>query len=395
MTIFRYLNRQILQVMSAVTLILLVVALTSRFIQYLGDAVAGKLASDVLLLLMFYRLPDFLLVILPLALFLGILLAYGRMYAENEMVVLLGSGVSQAKLLQLSLGTAAFVTILVALLSMAIAPWGIRNTEQLKQDQEQLTEIDLIVAGQFQSFGEGGRVTYAERTSNAGADGKQLENVFVAIRTQEAEAADDGTESTEVFNPDASQDQGSLRLIIAASARPEIDPETGARFMRMENVVQYDGNPGQADYSVGQFDVQGILLPEATSFEEIIEEKAFGTFDLVGSAEPEHQAELQWRISTLIMIPIITLIAVPLSRVNPRQGRYSKLVPAALLYASYFVLLQFCRDLIADAVISPLIGMWWVHILYGSLGYLFYRGFSPLNWFISSLHLAKNKVLSK
>ena len=72
--------------MTAVTLILLVVGLTSRFIQYLGQAVAGELASDVLLLLMFYRLPDFFLVIVPLAFFLGILLVYGRMYAENEMV---------------------------------------------------------------------------------------------------------------------------------------------------------------------------------------------------------------------------------------------------------------------------------------------------------------------
>ncbi|GIT22351.1 MAG: hypothetical protein CM1200mP40_20330 [Gammaproteobacteria bacterium] len=53
--------------MTAVTLILLVVGLTSRFIQYLGQAVAGELGSDVLLLLMFYRLPDFFLVIVPLA----------------------------------------------------------------------------------------------------------------------------------------------------------------------------------------------------------------------------------------------------------------------------------------------------------------------------------------
>jgi len=378
--------------MSAVTLILLVVALTSRFIQYLGDAVAGKLASDVLLLLMFYRLPDFLLVILPLSLFLGILLAYGRMYAENEMVVLLGSGVSQGKLLQLSMGTAALVTVLVAILSMAVAPWGIRNTEQLKQDQEQLTEIDLIVAGQFQSFGEGGRVTYAERTSNLDSEGKQLENVFVAIRTQEADQDDTVSEGGEMdarFDPTAAQNQGSLRLIIAESARPEIDPETGARFMRMENVMQYDGNPGQADYSVGQFDVQGILLPEATSFEEVIEEKALGTSELIGSTEPEHAAELQWRISTLLMIPIITLIAVPLSRVNPRQGRYSKLVPAALLYASYFVLLQFCRDLISDEAIPAILGMWWVHILYGALGYVFYRGLSPFSWVADRLRFTK------
>ena len=99
MIIFRYLSLQILQVTVAVSLILLLVGLISRFIQYLGQAVSGELASDVLLLLMFYRLPDFLLVIVPLAFFFGILLVYGRMHEDNEMVVLLNSGMSQSRLL--------------------------------------------------------------------------------------------------------------------------------------------------------------------------------------------------------------------------------------------------------------------------------------------------------
>lgn len=343
--------------MSAVTLILLVVALTSRFIQYLADAVAGELASDVLFLLMFYRLPDFLLVILPLALFLGILLAYGRMHDENEMVVLLASGLSQGKLLKLSLGASSFVFLLVALLSMAVAPWGIRNTEELKQSQEQLTELDLIVAGQFQEFGAGGRVTYAERIRSNAEQQRELQNVFVALRTE----AEDGQEN--------------IRIILAESARPEVDEPSGARFMRLENVHQYDGNPGQAAFTIGQFDVQALLLPNSTEIEPIIEEKALATSALIGSTDPAHWAELQWRISTLLLIPIITLIAVPLSRVNPREGRYSKLVPAALLYASYFVLLQFCRDMIGDERLSPVIGMWWVHALYLSYGFFKFKGY--------------------
>lgn len=342
--------------MSAVTVVLLVVALTSRFIQYLSDAVAGELASDVLFLLMLYRLPDFLLVILPLALFLGILLAYGRMYAENEMVILIGSGFSQKRLLFITLGTSSIVLIAVAILSLQLAPWGVRNTEQLKQNQDQLTELDLIVAGQFQSFGEGNRVTYAERIQSQSAGERELQNVFVAVSA----VADENGE-------------GSPRIIVAESARPEIDAETGTRFMRLENVLQYDGSPGALDFSIGQFDVQSIVLPDATSIEPILEEESLSTTQLLGSDLPEHRAELQWRISTLLLIPIITLIAVPLSKVDPRQGRYSKLVPAALLYAAYFVLLQFSKDMIASENLSAAIGMWWVHILFIGIGILCYR----------------------
>lgn len=356
MIIFRYLSKQILQVMAAGTVILLVVGLTSRFIQYLAQAVAGELASDVLLLLMLYRLPDFLLVILPLALFLGILLAYGRMYAENEMVILIGSGFSRLRLLLTTMGTSAIVMLVVAFISLQLAPWGVRNTEQLKQSQEQLTEIDLIVAGQFQMFGEGNRVTHADRIETGGDNERELQNVFVAVS-----------------DPSAESERSGPRIIVAETARPEIDEETGARFMRLENVLQYDGVPGASDFSIGQFESHSILLPEPTSFEPVLMETTLSTTDLIGSSESTQIAELQWRISMLLLVPIITLIAVPLSQVEPRQGRYSKLVPAALLYASYYVLLQFSKDLVANGDLAAGIGMWWVHALFIAIGYLLFR----------------------
>ncbi len=357
MIIFRYLSKQILQTMAAVSLILMVVALTSRFIQYLGQAVAGELASDVLLLLMLYRLPDFFLVIVPLALFLGILLAYGRMYADNEMVVLLGSGMSQLRLLGLTQGATLLVFVVMSFVSLSLAPWGVRNTELLKLDQAQLTEIDLIVAGQFQSFADGKRVTYAESLSARG-EGRRLERVFVAA----GGTADTGSGAGR-----------APRIVIAESAIPEIDPDSGARFMRLENVLQYEGRPGQKDFSVGQFDVQSILLPDAPEFEEFVEEAALRTTELFGSNSLERQAELQWRFSIILLIPIITLIAVPMSKVNPRAGRYSKLIPAALLYAVYFFLLQFSRDGVAEGEINPMLGLWWVHALFIMLGVIIYQ----------------------
>ena len=353
--------------MTAVSLILLVVGLTSRFIQYLGQAVAGELASDVLLLLMFYRLPDFFLVIIPLAFFLGILLTYGRMYAENEMVVLFGSGFSQRRLLFFTAITSVSVMLFIAVLSLSVVPWGARHTEQLKQNQDQLTEIDLIVAGQFQNFNDGGRVTYAESTSMIPELGRQLENVFVALSAESNQRTNDD-EGQESDSSDSSP-----RILIAESARPIIDTETGARFMRMENVYQYDGTPGLADFSVAQFDAQYLLLPTSTEFEASVEEESLSTLDLIGSSEPEHQAELQWRLSIIFLIPVITMIAVPMSKVDPRQGRYSKLISAAVIYASYFLLLQLSRDMVAEGEINATIGLWWVHSLFIAMGIILYR----------------------
>src|SRR5688572_33450459 len=107
MIIVRYLNRQLLQNTIAITLVILVVVVMGRLLSYLARASQGELQTDALVLLMTYRLPDFLQLILPLALLLSILLVYGRMYAESEMPALMATGFSPKRLLGMTMITTA------------------------------------------------------------------------------------------------------------------------------------------------------------------------------------------------------------------------------------------------------------------------------------------------
>ena len=369
MIIFRYLSQQILQVTVVVSLILLAIGLISRFIQYLGQAVSGELASDVLLLLMFYRLPDFFVVIVPLAFLLSILLVYGRMNEDNEIVVLMNSGIGEGRLLSYTFLASIVIVVFMGIVSLSIAPWGVRNVEEIRLNQEQLTELDLMIPGQFQVFGDGTRATYTEGITVEEDIGRKLENVFIALSPSAVQDdADKGSAA-----------RAAPRIIVAQGARPFIDVQTGARLMRMENVLQYDGEPGMADFSMAQFDVYSVLLPEPTGFEPTLEEGSVNTSMLIGANSSEYQAELQWRLSVMLIVPVLTLIAVPLSRVQPRQGRYSRLIPAVILYACYFFLLQFARDGVADGSLSSAIGLWSVHLLFGVIGAALYsfRNFDP------------------
>ena len=356
MIIFRYLGQQILQVTVAISLILLSVGLISRFIQYLGQAVSGDIASDVLFLLMFYRLPDFFLVIVPLAFLLSILLVYGRMSEDNEIVILMNSGISQRRLLGLTLLISIIVFLFMGLVSLSLAPWGVRNVEQISSNQEQLTELDLMIPGQFQTFGGGSRVTYTETISAGQGVGRRLEKVFVAL-SQERESSEE-----------RSSDASAPRIFLAEVASPVFDDKTGARLMRMENVLQYDGNPGKAEFAIAQFDVHSLLLPEPTRFEPTLEEGSIRTLALINSDSLRNRAELQWRVSIMLLIPILVFIAVPLSRVHPREGRYGRLIPAVILYAAYFFLLQFARDAVSDGELDPRVGLWPVHMFFIMIG---------------------------
>jgi lipopolysaccharide export system permease protein len=77
---------------------------------------------------------------------------------------------------------------------------------------------------------------------------------------------------------------------------------------------------------------------------------------------------LHWRISLPLIVPIVTLLAVPLSRVNPRQGRFFHLLPAMLVYITYLGLLIVARNALAEQKVPQWIGMFWVHGLFLGLG---------------------------
>jgi len=352
MIISRYLTRQILQVTAATSFILLAVVVLGRFLKYLAQASQGEIDPGVLIVLMSYRIPEFIQLILPLALLLSILLAYGRMYADNEMTVLSACGLSRRRLLGITLISSTLVAITVGLLSLLLTPLGLVNTDSLLEAQKDLNEFDIMVPGLFQNISRGQRTTYTEAIED-----EEMQNVFM-------------------------HESSTGRVTVASTAVPSEDEE-GARF-----VLFNDGSVAENDeqvYVLTLFGEMGVRIPaREISINESVEERSMATGALWRSREPAHLAELQWRISLILLIPILTLMAVPLSRVSPRQGRFAKLVPAVLLYIAYFGLLLVSRDLTASGDIPVMLGQWWVHVVFLLLGWLLFAGKLPhihLPWF--------------
>ncbi|RMU24317.1 Membrane protein [Pseudomonas avellanae] len=351
--VFRYLSREVLLTLSAVSAVLLVFIMSGRFIKYLAQAASGALDPGVLFLIMGFRLPGFLQVILPLGLFLGILMAYGRLYLESEMTVLAATGMSQQRLLAITMGPAALVGLLVAWLSFSLAPQGAAQFSQLINQQDAMTEFDTLVPGRFQALRDGTRITYTKELSE---DRSQLAGVFISEKR---------------MSNDKSKDNG-ITVLVAEKGHQEVQPN-GTRFLILENGYRYDGNPGAADYRVVKYDTYGAALPKPEISEEITDREAIPTSELFGNPAPRSVAELQWRISLPLSVFIVTLMAIPLSRVNPRQGRYLKLLPAILLYMSYLAILISVRSSLEKGKLPLSLGMWWVHGIYLGIGLvLFY-----------------------
>ncbi len=341
--IFRYLIRQAMISMVAVSGILLLVFMSGRFLKYLDSAAEGSISAGVLFEIMAYRFPGFLELILPLGLFIGILLAYGRMYLESEMTVLYACGVSNKALLGKTLIGSLPVMIIVGAMSLYVSPWGMKQVEDIINEQRKATEFEMLAPGRFQDFSSGGRVTYTESLSE---DKRQLRGVFIA------EYAQDGKD---------------LTIITAETGSQLIDSETGSRFLILEGGGRFEGVAGQLDYNLIDFEAYGLRIESGkTGAQEL--EKGISTLSLMQSDSPQDRALLHWRLSLPLIVPVVALLAVSLSRVNPRQGRFFHLLPAMLVYITYLGLLIVARDWLAAGKVPEWLGLLWVHALFTALG---------------------------
>jgi lipopolysaccharide export system permease protein len=162
------------------------IVMSGRFVKYLAEAAAGDMDAGILFALIGYRLPGFLELIIPLACFLGVLLAYGRLYVQSEMTVMIACGMSQTKLILYTLAPALIVAILASYLSLFATPDGARKVEALISDQNERGDLDGMAASHFYPIQKGKGVTYTEEINKEGL----MLDVFLAEHHPDAENGD-------------------------------------------------------------------------------------------------------------------------------------------------------------------------------------------------------------
>lgn len=112
----------------------------------------------------------------------------------------------------------------------------------------------------------------------------------------------------------------------------------GDQLLTLKESRRYEGTPQTADFRISHFEDYTAYLgyQDVDSEEKLVQRADFST--LVATNSPEAKAELQWRLALIFAVPLMALIAVPLSKVNARQGRYAKFFPAVLIFLIYFLL---------------------------------------------------------
>lgn len=303
----------------------------------MSEAASGKIEGWAVFLVLLYRLPEFMTLILPLSLFLGVLLSYGRMYIDYEMIVLKACGVGQWRLVVYSLIPAISMAMLVAYLSLSLTPNGFLNYNKVLMQQYTRSALELLTPGRFFTTEEGD-VIYAERLNT---DKTELQGFF-----------------------SSSKNEDSFVTIVAKSGRRILDEETGAQYMELSQGYRYELQRGSKAIRETTFQSYQYKIKEPDSNKERNKLQSTPTAELLSAKSSEEMAELQWRFALAPLCIIVVLLAIPLSKVNPRLGRFLKLIPAILIYLSYVGVVLVLKNKIAEGIVPPFPGIWLAHLFF-------------------------------
>ena len=354
MILRRYMTQQVAANTAIVLLFLMALMLGGRLIRYFGIAAEGRLDVGLLFAIIGYNIPTFLELILPLSFFIALMLVLGRMYVDHEMSVLFASGISRGRLTRLMIPLITGLFVFQMGISLLAKPWGLSNSEHIWQTQSLGSLLDLVRPKTFISSGN-----YHLYVDEFDKEKRELKNIYVV------------QQQTDKSGKIAKND-----VIITATRAYQVPSKDTDSSMQLDLFQgrRYELGTNNAKYNQASFEKYRITLEKPAS-EKITEtnvETQTTAKLLANTQKPEVKAELGYRFTMPWLIIIAAMLATPLAQVRPRQGRWLRLLPSVLIFASCAISIISLRTAIAKESISEYAYIW---LIVGFIGFALL-----LNW---------------
>lgn len=331
----RYLFREFTQSFLATLIILLMVSVGGVMADILGKVADGRVPARLLLSQLGLQFLGYMPYILPLALMLGLLLAFSRLYRDSEMAVLTGTGVGPRRLLKPLLMLVIPVVLAVGVCSLWLGPWA-KNTSQTMLDQANRSlVVSGLEAGKFTVLSNG-TVVYVGGIS---ADGTTLTRVFMHRQKEE-------------------------RLDVVTAQRGQMFFEgERKRYLRLSDGFRVEGPAGTGlDYRLMRYASNESALPDRSDTLKKDDPELLPTPALLTDVRPAATAQLHARITPPLLALAFALLTLPLSRSSPRQARYGRVMLGFLGYLVGVSLMFNGTQALADGKLPGLLGLWWLSL---------------------------------
>ena len=341
MIIIRYLVRETLKSQIAILFILLLIFFSQKLVRILGAAVDGEIPTNLVLSLLGLGVPEMAQLILPLSLFLGLLMTLGKLYTESEITVMHACGMGKKSLIMAALILALVTSTLAAVNTIWLGPWSSKHQDEVLNDARANPSLAALAGGQFKSSTDGNSALFIGNVT-----GKEFNRVFLAQ-----------------LRPNGNQRPS---VVVADSGYMTERPD-GSQVVILNKGTRYEGTALLRDFRITDFvDYQAIIGHQEVQQNNNTADQ-MTMKQLWRSHQPDARAEFHWRLTLIVSVIVMALLVVPLSVVNPRQGRVLSMLPAMLLYLIFFLLQSSLRSNASSGKLDPSIWMWAVNGAYLAL----------------------------
>lgn len=297
--------------------------------RYLTEAANGTLALGVVLDVVFYKVIIALEVLLPIGLYVSIAVALGQLYNDSEITAIFASGASPIKIYNAVLILAVPLGILVTVLSLYGRPWAYAKIYQLEQQTQSELDVSHFQANKFNTSDDG-RMVLASRINK---DENHLTDALIYIHSG-GNTSVYRAHSVDVINPSPSSPSVTLR--------------TGNAYV-LDRTGTYDK---RQTFDTLKMDLKPLLQ----NIE--VRRKSASAAALARSSCSADIAELQWRQSRGISAILMAFIAIFLSKIKPRQGRFATLLPLTIMFTAIYYGGNLTRTLVSNNTIPAIPGLW-------------------------------------
>ncbi|WP_213994138.1 LPS export ABC transporter permease LptF [Sodalis sp. dw_96] len=338
MIIIRYLVREVFKSQLAILFILLLIFFCQKLVRVLGAAVDGDIPTNLVLSLLGLGVPEMAQLILPLSLFLGLLMTLSRLYTESEITVMHACGLGKSVLVKAALVLSVLTAIFAGANVIWLSPWSARHQDEVLAEAKANPSMAAMVEGQFQAAQNGNSILFVGNVK-----GQQFQNVFLAQ-----------------LRP-----KGNARpSVVVADQGHMTQRADGSQLVMLDKGTRYEGTALLRDFRITDFtQYQAVIGHQEVSVDNTDAEQ-MTMHELRHSSDPAAKAEMQWRLTLVVSVFIMAIMVVPLSAVNPRQGRVMSMLPAMLMYLIFFLLQSSLRSNGAKGKLDPMIWMWLTNLVY-------------------------------
>jgi len=331
----RYITIEVLAPFIVISIILAGLFSSFNMARYLAEAVTETLGMALIIKLILLKTIIAMEVLFPIAFYAAIIVALGRLHRDQEIIVLKSAGISEHLVTRKVFMIALPLGIMGGLLSIFIRPWAYETIYLIDNSVSTDIDIDRYQAGRFYGDDSNGQIIYIN--NKVGRDNR-IEGVFRYL----------------------SSDENSEIIIAREGHQQQAGEYQPPRLHLTDGYIYRMGHAGSED-SIVRFSTF-VYMPSPESAQDF-QRKAASTSDLGRSSDPRDIAEYQWRLSRMAATILLAMLAVPLSRSSPRQGKSEKIVAAAVIFAIYYNLNGLAQTWVEQGFTSSFPGVWWLHAL--------------------------------